>query len=235
MIRANRTSRTNRTTRRTSAALAAVASVALLSACTIGDNADEQVADSTDASATSASASAGASSAAATGDTDSFATATLVNAVGDEIGQAVFSQVDGATEISVSAEGLAPGFHGMHIHSVGKCEANSQAPGDEERRGDFLSAGGHLHDEGEHGKHPAAGDLPSLLVHEDGTATLTFTSDRVDRDKLLGGEGTSVIIHEGPDNYANIPERYAPEGPDSDTVATGDAGARVACGVIQAP
>lgn len=51
-------------------------------------------------------------------------------------------------------------------------------------------------------------------------------------DLLFGADGTSLIVHEGRDNYANIPERYAPNGPDEETLKTGDAGARIACGII---
>ena len=57
---------------------------------------------------------------------------------------------------SVSGE-LAPGFHGLHIHSVGKCEANSVAPTGG-APGDFNSAGGHFQVAG-HSGHPASGDL----------------------------------------------------------------------------
>ncbi|GAB3187750.1 superoxide dismutase family protein [Nesterenkonia suensis] len=89
-------------------------------------------------------------------------------------------------------------------------------------------------DSGPH--HPNhAGDLPNLLVTENGTATLTVVTDRLTDELLTGGEGAAVIIHSQPDNHGNIPERYAPAGPDEDTLATGDAGTRIACGVIEAP
>ena len=57
---------------------------------------------------------------------------------------------------------LTPGFHGLHIHSVGKCEANSVAPTGG-APGDFNSAGGHFQKAG-HTMHPASGDLTSLQV-----------------------------------------------------------------------
>ncbi|AEV71860.1 Cu/Zn superoxide dismutase [Mycolicibacterium rhodesiae NBB3] len=130
---------------------------------------------------------------------------------------------------------LAPGFHGLHIHSVGKCEANSVAPTGG-APGDFNSAGGHLQVAG-HTGHPMSGDLTSLQVREDGSAMLVTTTDAFTAEDLTGEAGTAIIIHEKADNFANIPpERYqqvngAPP-PDETTLATGDAGKRVACGVI---
>jgi Cu-Zn family superoxide dismutase len=130
---------------------------------------------------------------------------------------------------------LRPGFHGLHIHSAGKCEANSVAPTGG-APGDFNSAGAHFQKAG-HTGHPASGDLASLQVRQDGTAKLVTTTDAFTSEDLLGGAKTAIIIHEKADNFANIPpERYqqvngAPP-PDETTLATGDAGKRVACGVI---
>jgi superoxide dismutase, Cu-Zn family len=130
---------------------------------------------------------------------------------------------------------LTPGFHGLHIHSAGKCEANSVAPTGG-APGDFNSAGGHFQKAG-HTGHPASGDLSSLQVRQDGSAKLVTTTDAFTAEDLLGGAKTAIIIHEKADNFANIPpERYqqvngAPP-PDETTMATGDAGKRVACGVI---
>ena len=130
---------------------------------------------------------------------------------------------------------LAPGFHGLHIHSVGKCEASSVAPTGG-APGDFNSAGGHFQKAG-HTAHPASGDLTSLQVRADGTAKLVTTTDAFTAEDLLGGAKTAIIIHEKADNFANIPpERYQQVNgnppPDETTMATGDAGKRVACGVI---
>jgi Cu-Zn family superoxide dismutase len=130
---------------------------------------------------------------------------------------------------------LTPGFHGLHIHAVGKCEADSVAPTGG-APGDFNSAGGHFQKAG-HAGHPASGDLTSLEVREDGSAKLVTTTDAFTAEDLLGGAKTAIIIHAQSDNFANIPpERYqqvngAPP-PDAETLATGDAGKRVACGVI---
>ena len=145
---------------------------------------------------------------------------------------------DGYATVTVrtSADGeLAPGFHGMHIHSVGKCEADSVAPTGG-AAANFNSAGGHFQVSGRTG-HPASGDLSSLQVREDGSAMLVTTTDAFTAEELLDGAGTAIIIHERADNFANIPpERYQQVNgdppPDQTTLATGDAGARVACGVI---
>jgi len=132
---------------------------------------------------------------------------------------------------------LTPGFHGLHIHSVGKCEANSVAPTGG-APGDFNSAGAHFQKAG-HTGHPASGDLTSLQVRADGTAKLVTTTDAFTAEDLQGGAKTAIIIHEKADNFANIPpERYQQVNgnppPDEITMATGDAGKRVACGVIGA-
>jgi Cu-Zn family superoxide dismutase len=137
-------------------------------------------------------------------------------------------------ETTASGE-LTPGFHGLHIHSVGKCEASSVAPSGG-APGDFNSAGAHFQKAG-HTTHPASGDLTSLQVRADGTAKLVTTTDAFTAEDLLGGAKTAIIIHEKADNFANIPpERYQQVNgnppPDETTMATGDAGKRVACGVI---
>ena len=82
----------------------------------------------------------------------------------------------------------------MHIHSVGKCEANSVAPAGG-APGDFLSAGGHFQAPG-HSGHPASGDLSSLQVRQDGSARLVTTTDAFTEDDLLAGAKTAIIIHE---------------------------------------
>jgi superoxide dismutase, Cu-Zn family len=165
-------------------------------------------------------------------------TAKLKLANGTEVATADIEFANGYATVTVqtTAPGaLTPGFHGLHVHSVGKCEANSVAPTGG-APGDFNSAGGHFQKSG-HSGHPASGDLASLQVREDGTAKLVTTTDAFTSEDLLGGAKTAIIIHEKADNFANIPpERYqqvngAPP-PDATTLATGDAGKRVACGVI---
>jgi Cu-Zn family superoxide dismutase len=165
-------------------------------------------------------------------------TAELKNPSGTTVATADFAFSSGYVTVTVKSTGtgaLTPGFHGMHIHAVGKCEASSVAPTGGEP-GDFNSAGGHFQVPG-HSGHPASGDLSSLQVREDGSAELVTTTDAFTAEDLEAGAKTSIIIHEKADNFANIPpERYqqtngAPP-PDQTTLATGDAGKRVACGVI---
>jgi len=150
-----------------------------------------------------------------------FARAVLVTAAGDEIGRATFADHDGRVVVSAMISALPPDFHGFHVHGTGVCEGP-----------DFTSAGGHYSSTGQ--SHPGhAGDLPSLYVPGDGTAELRTVTDRFSVSELLDGNGTALIVHANRDNYANIPSRYVPA-PDAMTLSTGDAGARLACGVLQA-
>jgi Cu-Zn family superoxide dismutase len=150
------------------------------------------------------------------------AEARLVNAAGDEIGVVRLREKGGAVRVEGQVRGLPAGFHGFHVHAIGSCVGPA-----------FTSAGGHLNPGG--ASHPAhAGDMPVLLVNADGTASASFESDRFGVGNLFDTDGSAVIVHANPDNYANIPaDRYDPD-PDATTLATGDAGGRLACGVIRA-
>jgi superoxide dismutase, Cu-Zn family len=151
------------------------------------------------------------------------AAAVLHMADGSNVGNVTFtSDADGSKVIvEVAAAGLPAGFHGLHVHTVGQCDAP-----------DFTSAGAHLDPMGMAMAPMHAGDLPSLLVNEDGTGSLRAVTDRFSIQELLDGAGTAVVVHANADNFGNIPTRYAPT-PDATTQATGDAGARIACGVVQ--
>lgn len=134
---------------------------------------------------------------------------------------------------TVAGGTLSAGSHGMHVHSVGKCEADSVAPSGG-APGNFLSAGGHLQ-VGGRTEHPASGDLTPLFVRKDGSGKVVATTDAFTLDDLKGPQGSALIIHADPDNFANIPQRYTHDGvpgPDAETMATGDAGARLACAVL---
>jgi superoxide dismutase, Cu-Zn family len=146
---------------------------------------------------------------------------------GSRVGKISLRQTRGHVVVTGVARGLSPGFHGFHIHAIGLCDAKAPA-------GPFTTAGGHF--TGGFANHSAhAGDMPSLLVTADGRAYSSFVTDRFVLADLRDTDGSAVIVHAGRDNFANIPERYSAAGvpgPDSATLATGDAGARAACGVI---
>src|SRR4051812_40177061 len=150
-----------------------------------------------------------------------YAFATLRNAAGERVGRVWLRERrgSGVVEVVARVRELPPGFHGFHIHTTGRCDP----PG-------FTSAGGHFNPTGaSHGAH--AGDLPSLLVNGDGTATLATATDRFRLADLRDADGSAVMVHSGPDNFANIPPRYGT--PDQETLNTGDSGARLACGVVR--
>lgn len=145
------------------------------------------------------------------------AEAVLVDSAGREVGTVTLVQEAEGVRIAVSVDGLEPGRLGFHIHENGRCDAP-----------DFESAGGHFEPRDEqHGAEnsdgPHAGDLPNLRVGPDGHGEnetlnpLLSLSDGV--ASLTRQGGTSVIIHEGTDDYYTDP--------------SGDAGARIACGVIR--
>jgi superoxide dismutase, Cu-Zn family len=153
------------------------------------------------------------------------AVAVLHDTDGRTVGVAVFKERHGEVTVSAEVKRLPAGFHGFHVHTVGECTPP------------FTSAGGHFNpgDSG-HGDH--AGDLPSLLVNEDGRGELRFATDRFSIRDLFDDDGSALMVHAGRDNFANIPDRYKSDasdtpGPDADTLATGDAGARAACGVVR--
>lgn len=168
------------------------------------------------------------------GEETALATAEIADGEGESLGQVEFIDGEQGFEVKADTESMEPGFYGFHIHEIGECEPDSQAPDDPEDTGDFLSAGGHIAGE-EDADHPDhAGDLPPLLVNEDGTAQMTVATDRLDESMLLDDDGASVMVHSDPDNFANIPERYLEDStPDDDTLSAGDAGDRLACGVIE--
>ncbi len=160
------------------------------------------------------------------------AVAVLRDANGEKVGKVKFEGDGNGTVVKAEVHGIDAGdntYHGFHVHAgdgTGECVAPA-----------FTNVGGHWQREGEvHGSH--AGDLPSLQVLADGTGSARSVTGRFAASEL---DGRAVILHAGPDNFANIPGRYVssaaagdpPEtGPDATTKATGDAGARIACGII---
>ena len=147
------------------------------------------------------------------------ARADVVNAQGQSVGQVTFTEQGGRVVVEATLRNLPPGFHGFHIHAVGRCEPP------------FTTAGGHLA-VGDQAHPSHAGDQPVLMVLDDGTAEMRFTTDRFRVADLLTPEGRAVIVHAAADNYGNVPTRYAPAA-DENTQRTGDAGDRLACGQIR--
>jgi len=169
--------------------------------------------------------------------------ATLRDPQNEVVGTVKFRVTDHAMEVDARLkpnDNVTPNqFHGFHIHA-------NNIPGDEGCKADpnqpastwFQSADGHLSlepDKQKHGTHN--GDLPSPLVMADGTARLTFTTDRIDPADL---KGTAVILHKDPDNFNNVfkgsaPNQYTPNSDEATIVtdATGNAGPRMACGLVR--
>lgn len=214
-------------------ALAALAAPALLTACS---EVPEDVSASTTAPVAAAAASSTSSPASPAGARTSLATAD-----GASVGTVTFTTVPGGTEVDVKLtanEAVKAGsFHGIHVH------ANNDPANGEGCRADpamasatwFTAVDGHLK-EGTATHTDHTGDFPSLLVGKDGTASLRFTTDRFDVAEVVG---KAVIVHASADNFGNIPigtlpDQYTANGPAAvtKTEGTGNAGDRMACGMI---
>jgi Cu-Zn family superoxide dismutase len=141
---------------------------------------------------------------------------TLINPQGQKVAEARLTETPKGVRIDLKVENLPPGVHAFHIHEKGVCEP-----------ADFKSAGGHFNPFGKHhgfnnpqGYH--AGDLPNITVGPDGKGGTEVTAPLVTlkpgKNSLFQPGGTSLVIHEKPDDYVTDP--------------AGDAGPRIACGVI---
>jgi superoxide dismutase, Cu-Zn family len=164
--------------------------VVALSACSSPQHATSQPGTTPAVQSGSASATTGAPAG------GQSLTAQLKMADGREVATATFDFASGYATVTVKtvASGiLAPGFHGMHVHAIGKCEPNSVDPNGGPP-GNFLSAGGHFQAPGHTGM-PESGDLTSLEVRQDGSGYLVTTTDAFTRDQLLAGDKTAVMIH----------------------------------------
>jgi Cu-Zn family superoxide dismutase len=145
------------------------------------------------------------------------AQAEILNSTGKKIGTATLIETKGGVQISVSAQGLPPGVHGMHIHEKGSCEGP-----------DFKSAGGHFNPgKKSHGlKSPQghhAGDLNNITVGSDGSVKEEIVVRDVtlrpnEQNSLMKAGGTALVIHEKADDEKSDP--------------AGNAGGRIACGAI---
>jgi Cu-Zn family superoxide dismutase len=151
------------------------------------------------------------------------ASATFVDVTGAEVGWAgLVEDASGIVHVNVHVQGLTPGLHGIHIHSVAACGPT------------FAAAGGHYNPlarqhglanpDGTH-----AGDLPNLIVNQDGVGHLDATTDRVTLtngpttlfDTTLNAVGSAFIIHANEDDQVT-------------DATNGGSGGRIACGVIVA-
>lgn len=141
------------------------------------------------------------------------AIAVLVSGEGGGVsGTVKFTQQRQGVRVQADVKGLTPGPHGFHVHEKGDLS-----------KSDFTSAGGHFNPTG----HPHAsrsaperhiGDLGNLQAGRDGRATADFVDTKL---RLAGPHsiiGRAVIVHEKADDLKSQP--------------TGDAGGRVAGGVI---
>jgi superoxide dismutase, Cu-Zn family len=135
---------------------------------------------------------------------------------GKEVGTVALTQTPSGVLMRLNLTAVPPGDHAFHVHAVGKCEPP-----------DFTSAGGHYNpDQTKHGflnpEGPHAGDMPNLHVPEGGALTVEILNPMVslsgDPAPLLDADGSALVIHAGADDYRTDPD--------------GNAGDRIACGVV---
>jgi Cu-Zn family superoxide dismutase len=144
------------------------------------------------------------------------AKASLKDATGKDVGSVQLLQTPHGVLLKMSLKGVEPGEHAFHIHAVGKCEAP------------FTSAGGHFNPASrKHGMEAAegahAGDMPNLYIPANGELRIDVANHMITLAKgqassVFDADGSSIIIHAGPDDYKTDP--------------TGNAGDRIVCGVI---
>jgi superoxide dismutase, Cu-Zn family len=144
----------------------------------------------------------------------------LVNATGQTIGSVRAWQTAGGVTFRLDAKGLPHGIHGIHVHSVGRCDPP-----------DFASAGSHWNPAGrKHGMSnpagPHAGDLPNVEVAANGVLSTTVTlpnatlfAPQEAPGTLLDADGAALVIHAQADDNMTDP--------------SGNSGARIACAVIR--
>jgi superoxide dismutase, Cu-Zn family len=146
-------------------------------------------------------------------------TVTLNGAENKEVGTAKLLQIPNGVLVRLTLTKAAPGPHAFHVHAVGKCEGP-----------EFTTAGGHfnplskkhglLSSEGSH-----TGDLPNVIVPDTGAVIIETVIPHVTLKAgdhtLADADGSALVLHAGADDYTTDP--------------TGNAGGRMACGVIAPP
>jgi Cu-Zn family superoxide dismutase len=146
------------------------------------------------------------------------AAAVIKDAQGQTVGDAKFKEAKGSVTMSVKLMSLPPGLHAIHIHNVGQCDAP-----------DFKTAGPHFNPLGkQHGmENPQGhhlGDLPNLTIAANGKGVFKSTIQGV----TLAGDGVNSPFHQGGTSVV-----IHAQADDMKTDPAGNAGARLACGVIQ--
>jgi Cu-Zn family superoxide dismutase len=161
--------------------------------------------------------------------------AAVIDADGKRLGTAHLREGPTGVLMVLEVNGLSPGWHGMHFHQTGDCSAGfknagghilraASGHGDHAGHGGNAHAGGHLASGLLNEQTNDAGALPNIYVAPDRTASVethtTFVSfhGRDGRPPLLDADGSSLIIHEGPEDQTGA----------KDTV-----GKRVACAAIR--
>lgn len=140
------------------------------------------------------------------------AVATLKDRDGNTVGTVSLRETPKGVLLTADLDGLPEGTHAFHVHETGTCE------------GDFKSAGGHFAPDGKaHGflsaDGPHAGDFPNIEVPASRSLTVSYYSDRLSLgDALFDDDGAAIVVHQGADDYTSQP--------------AGDAGERIACGVL---
>ncbi len=135
---------------------------------------------------------------------------------GSEVsGTATFTQTGQNVMVRIEVENVSPGEHGVHIHQYGDCSAP-----------DGTSAGGHWNPTNvAHGKWSEGefhlGDIGNIMVGEDGTGSIELVTDlwEIGTGTDVDVVGKGIIVHTGPDDFVSQP--------------SGNAGARIGCGVIE--
>ena len=129
---------------------------------------------------------------------------------GQEVGTVMLTETPNGLLLRLDVSEVAHGFHGVHLHETGRCEA---AEG-------FSTAGGHANPSGaEHGYlvtgGPHVGDLPNAYAHREGHIRTDLFKAGARLSDVQDADGFAVMIHSGADDYESQP--------------SGDAGSRVAC------